>query len=526
MAKKRQKSLPYFRGLKRVDSNFNGLIENGFGQLQSGGGFANFATGLGTFSRDKVMQGFYYDQLRLADAELTALFHGNGLAARIVELKPKEMFRRGYSLCIPDPDGDAEGGQNKNDVLAHHIEEYARNLRADDIIKDGMIWGRLFGGSLVILGVDDGQDVKMPVNEKRIRSIKYMNLIDRRFLFAHTYYSDPFAPKFGEVETYQVTNAFGDQQQSIVHETRVLRFDGSPVDILKRRQLTGWTLSVLQRPYNTLRQFDTSFQAVANLMTDASQAVFKMQGLMEQIASGEYQTLQTRMAIVDMSRSSARAVLLDKDNEEFERTTTSFAGIPDTLDRFMTRMASDAEMPVTILFGREPSGLNATGVADFQHFYDTIASEQKNMLEPVMLRLYKLICLAKDSPTNGVEPTDGLEIHWKPLKEPNDLERAEIYGKMATADSAYVTAQVLLPEEVGLSRFANGEFNLSTKIDVKTRLATKDNELQFAKDASNAKLVAGPAPQPHELTGEESNPQQAPPGTAASTANPQTGRAP
>lgn len=528
MAKKKNVPMqsPYLEGLKRSDSNFNGLIANGSSNIHSGGGFMNALTGLGTFSRDKVMRASYIDSFRITDPELAALFHGNDLAARIVELRPKEMFRRGYDVCFPDPDGDAAGGQNANAALAKEVMQYAANIRCNEMMKDAAIYGRLFGGTLLIIGANDGQDVSTPLNESRIRSIDYLNLVDRRFLFARSYYSDPFAPKYGEVESYQVTNAFGDQQNSVIHETRVLRFDGAPVEILKKRMLAGWTLSVLQRPYDVLRQFDSSFQAASNLLIDASQAVFKMKGLMEQIASGESQTLQTRMAMVDMSRSACRAVLLDEENESFERTTTSFAGVPDMLNVFMQRIASAAEMPVTILFGREPSGLSATGEADFQHFYDTIASEQKNYMEPMLMQLYKLICLAKDSPCGGMVPDDGIEIKWKPLKEPNDTEKAEIYGKMATADAAYVAAQILMPEEVALSRFRNGQLNLETEIDVYARLKMKDAELDFAVQNSQMKAERGPDQPIEHSAGETANPQQAPSPVGSARENPQSGRAP
>ncbi len=515
----------YLKGL-RSDNNFNGLIGNGGFNLFSGGGWMNAATGLGTFSRDKVMQASYIDSLRITDPELAALYHSNDLAAKIVELRPKEMFRRGYELCFPDPAGEAEGGQNGNAETAAEVAEYAAKLRCDEMCRDGSIFGRLFGGTLLIIGADDGQDVSLPLNEDRIKSVRYLNLVDRRFLFAKTYYSNPFEPKFGEVETYQVTNAFGDQQQSVVHETRVIRFDGNPVEILKKRQLAGWTLSVLQRPYDVLRAFDSSFQAAANLMVDASQAVFKMKGLMQQIASGESQALQQRMAMVDMSRSSARAILLDEENEDFKRESTSFAGIADTLGVFMQRIASAADMPVTILFGREPSGLNATGEADFQHFYDTIASEQKNRMEPALRRIYELICLAKDSPTRGAIPKDGIEIHWKPLKQPNDIEKAEIYSKMAVADAAYVTNQILMPEEVALSRFKGGELHLETEIDVESRITMKEAELDFAVQSSEMKAKQGPQLMQEHTPGEPSNPQQAPIAGQGSKANPQTGRAP
>lgn len=477
----------------------------------SGGGWTNTVTGLGDFARDKVMQAQFIDSLRIPDPELAALYHGNDLAARIVEFKPKEMFRRGYQLVIPDPE---DSGQNQYAEDAEAIEEYAAGIRVNEMFLDALIFGRLFGGTLLLIGADDGQDPEKPLNEERIKSVKYLSMIDRRFLFAKTYYSDPFDPKFGEVETYQVTNSFGDQQNSVVHESRVIRFDGAPVDILKKRQLMGWTLSVLQRPYDVLRQFEQTFQAASNLLVDSSQAVFKLKGLIEMISQGDSQTLQTRMQLVDMTRSAARAVLLDADSEDFRRESTSFAGIPDMIDRFMQRLASAADggMPVTILFGRSPAGMNATGEADFRAFYDSIASEQKNRLQPLLLRLFKLICLAKDGPTGGKEPENGLEIHWNPLWQPTELEQAELEAKMATRDGIYIDKLVLLPEEVALSRFKTGKFSMETEIDVDARKKSMEAELDFSVQAAEHKAAVGPEQMIAGTPQEPTNPQLAPPG--------------
>jgi uncharacterized protein len=467
-----------YKGLTtgRADSFLDGVVGSPTA-LGSGGGFQNQFTGLGTFTRDKVLAGSYIQPIRIPDAELSALFNGNDLAHRIVALRPKEVFRRGYTLTITDPNGEATGGQPQQSALAKAVTKYAADRNLDSKFKEGGTFSRLYGGGMIIMGVDDGRDFAKPVHEEKIRGIRYFNYVDRRFLFARTYYGNPFEPNFGEVETYQVTNAFGDQKYNVVHESRVIRFDGAPVEILMRRQLAGWTLSVLQAPYDALRMFDSSFQAIANLMSDMAQAVFKMKGLIEQITSGRATEVMTRMQMVDMMRSSARMMLLDADGEEFERKPTPMSAVPETLDRFMIRMASAAEMPVTVLFGQSPAGLNATGEADFRAFYDTVAGEQKTIWEPKLRRVYNLICLAQDGPTKGKAPPGELNFCWHKLWEPNEKELAELHYKQAQADDLYVQNRTLAPSEVALSRFRGGQLSLETEIDVKSRQAMMKKEL-------------------------------------------------
>jgi phage-related protein (TIGR01555 family) len=484
-----------YKGLtkKRADSFSDGVL--GSSSLTgSGGGFRNNLTGLGTFNRDKVLSGGYSQPLRIPDPELSALFNGNDLAHRIAALSPKEVFRRGYMLLVTDPAGAAVGGQPVQSELGKSLTKYGTDRFLDPKFKEAGTFSRLYGGGLLLVGADDGLNTALPLDEANIRSIKYLNYIDRRFIFARSYYMNPFEANFGEVETYQITSTFGAQSYDVVHESRVIRFDGAPVDILMRRQLAGWTLSVLQAPYDVLRMFDSSFQAVANLMTDMAQAVFKMKGLIEQITSGRVDEIQTRMLMVDMMRSSARMMLLDADGEDFERKQTPMSSVPEALDRMMIRMASAADMPVTVLFKQSPAGLNATGEADFRSFYDGIAGDQKSYWGPKLLRVYNLMCLAKDGPTGGKPPPGELEFFWYKLWEPNEKELANLQLFQAQADDLYINNGTLTPSECALSRWRGGQLSLQTQIDVTAREAMMTKELATLKGQPHLADPAKPPP--------------------------------
>ena len=359
-------------------------------------------------------------------------------------------------------DEQAVGDQGKSANLAIAAEAYGARLSLKARALEASIFGRLYGGGILIVGADDGQDMALPLDETKISTIRYLAWVDRRFVFASSWYSE-IGPKYGEVRTWQVVNPFGGQSNTVVHESRVVRFDGAPVDFLMRRRLLGWTLSTLQAPYDTLRQFDLSFQSISNLMADLSQGVMKINGL-AQLISNDQATLQTRMAMVDISRSSARMLYLDAENEEFERVPTPLTGVADTLQMQMLRTAAAAEQPVAILFGREPSGLNATGDADFRRFYDKTAGEQRTDLEPKLRRLYTLIFAAKDGPTGGQVPSKALEFVWHKLYEPSEKEQSEIRLNMAQADDYYIANGTLLPEEVAMSRFRSGDLHLDTEI--------------------------------------------------------------
>lgn len=428
-------------------------------------GWENAYMGYGT-SRDKLMHGYHSGSLRIADEELSALFYSDDVAAKLVEKRPEEAFRRGYKLQNPG-----------NEEAAADLQKMGKALDVDAKIQEAFKWGRLYGGSLLVIGAEQGK-TWTPLDESRSRGVRFLNVVDRRFANVDKYYEDPLQPNFGEPEIYAI---FGQQGLvSYVHESRVIRFDGCAVDLRKRQELQGWSYSVLQRPYDVMRAFATAFQAAGILTADASQAVFKMKGLFDMIASGEKDRLQTRMQLVDMNRSSARAVLLDSDGEDFQRIRTEFTGLPEMLDRMMMRLASSVDMPVTILMGRSPAGQNATGDSDFKHWYDSIASQQEKELTPRLLRLYRIL-------SRGALPD--LEIEWHALSEPTEKEEAEIRRIEADTFAVYIDKGVLFAEEVALAEFGktgNGEI----QINEAARLQSLSDELSFGTQTAAAKETA------------------------------------
>ena len=428
-------------------------------------GWINPYVGFGT-SRDKLFHGCYVRDFRLPYEELSALYYGDDLAAKIVDFVPREAMRRGYEVLADDNDA------------AEQLEEYAEALDLDCKFVEAWTWGRLYGGCLLIIGADDGQDPMLPLAIDRIQSVRFLNVVDCRSIQVFQYYQDPLGPNYGRPEIYQITSTVTMGQISYVHESRCMRFEGVEVDPRKRAELAGWSFSVLQRCYETLRAFATAFQASGILLTDSSQGVFKLQGLIDMITSGGVNDLQTRMQLVDMTRSASRSILLDAESESFEKIPTSFAGLPEMLDRFMQRLASASGIPVSILMGRSAAGMNATGDLDVRMFYDMVASEQEKNAKPRLEYLYDLLALSKKGPTNGKIP-EGLEICFPPLWQPTDQEAATLYSTMATADNIYVTMGALKPEEVAIARFGKGEFSTQVPtVDVNALEAEmKDPEL-------------------------------------------------
>jgi len=447
----------------------------------------NALTGLGNALRDKRESTYFTYDSKIADQTLEDLYHDDDISARICEALPEEALRNGYYLSSEDDDPG----------LASQLHEYEKKLKFPKALKDCAVWSRVFGGAVIYLGIDDGQEEDQPVNEAAIKAITFAEVLDKRSLIPAQRYTT--LERFGQPEIYEIQwvatmNAVTPQDLqpgAKIHESRILRMDGTRTSPIRAERDNGWHDSVLQKVYETVRDFGSSWQAIGHLLQDASQGKFKIKNLAEMIASGDKDALSSRMQLVDMSRSVARAIMLDAENEEFTRDTYSFAGIPDVMKMYMIRLAAAARMPVIVLMGQSPQGLNATGEADIRLWYDKVKIYQEDHLLDVITRFYELVFLAQDFAGSAPE---AWEVKFGKLWQMSDEEQAEFEKKTAEKDKIYIDAGVLLPEEVALNRFKAKGFSSDTQIDMEAREEMLQAEIDLAKEKAGEEPIPPPIP--------------------------------
>lgn len=464
--------------------------------VQRADSWVNAMTGLGTL-RDKLMHAQVVPGVKLADHVLEALFNDDDVARRIVSKLPREATRRGFKVVI-----QGEEEEEADADIVRLLERKWQELEAMPKLRDGWIWARLYGGgSGVFVGADDGLPVDQPLDESRIRTVAFLNLVKRPQVSIERRYEDLRAPEHGKPELYRISQAGGPtlapREGILVHESRLILFDGALTAQMTNVSASGFDDSVLQQAMTTLQQTATAWQSTAHLMTDASQGVLKIANLVDMVAAGGQETLRARIQLMDLARSVCRSILVDAEKESFERVSTSFAGLPEVMDRLMMRMSATAEQPVTLLYGRSPAGLNATGESDIRGWYDTVAEAQTDELKPRLERLLKLMFLAKDSPTRGVVPEDWC-IEFNPLWQPTDKELADTKKVKADTYVALVGAQIMTDAEAGIGLASDFP---TIDVEARTELAEAD-----AEEGLRPREVNAPPPpqlQPANDTGDD-----------------------
>ena len=445
-------------------------------------GFINRVTGMGTF-RDKSAYTRMQRNRELTGEELDALYSDDAMASRVCDVVPDEELRQGYTIVIDPTESDStETGPEDAAQIGVDVKAAAGALGLQPKMIDARVWGRAFGGGALLIGADDGaadaERMAEPLNLAGIRAVTHLNVLERRYMWPNTFYTDPLEAKVGMPRTYWVTpqaatslsTARGFQGTVEVHESRLVVFGGARTSILRRQEQSGWDQSVLQRMQTTLTRYGTSFSALGHLIEDANAGVYKMEGYLEALAANETGIIMKRLEMMDMMRSVQRAVVLDAEGEEFSRQNFAWTGIKDPFELLMLQLAADARMPVTVLMGQSPSGMNATGESDMRWFYDTITSSQENIIKPALEYILRLIMLSKEGPTKGAEP-ESWGITFPSLWQPTPIESSQMYLSNAQGDQIYHMMGAANADEIATSRFTEGGFDRTLTINLAERRA-------------------------------------------------------
>ena len=238
---------------------------------------------------DPIARTVFGHSLRLERTELESLYRHDWVSRAIINALPEDATRE-WMTFVQDEDGS-------------QVDELNDAMDLLDVrgkFEQAMILSRLYGGSIIILGAYDGQMLEEPLNEDRVNWFGFLLVLDRWQVFPWAWYRDPSHPKFGLPSHYlvQPVSHFGPTVTNfIIHESRVVRFDGGFLPVRLRLQNIGWGDSALEPVYETLRQFGVATQSGAALMEDFVTRIYRMNDLAEKLGAGKLDLIEQRMQL-------------------------------------------------------------------------------------------------------------------------------------------------------------------------------------------------------------------------------------
>lgn len=389
-------------------------------------GWTNLLTGLGT-KADKSKFTRARNSLIISDQELEAIYANDGLGARIVDLLPEDMLKKGWHYEFENEKEDLENISKKyNDIL--------ESIHIYDKLSEAFKWARLYGGAIIVIGAFDGQDLSQPLNIRRIKTFENLKVIPRPNIQFETmeFQTDPKKLRFGEVEYYPIMFKVGnDYNITRVHYSRVIEIHGIRVpNTTGKTTITSeyryWGLPVLQRVRDNLGNLGASFGSISALMQELCVGKYKFKDLAEILSAPDGEKLiRDRVAVMDVMKSAFHSILMDSE-DEFIRDTLSFSGVSEVLYQFMMLISSNTGYPMTRLFGISPGGLNSTGDSDTYTYYDMVESKQNLELKPILKRIIGII--------SEWQKLKMPEICINPIEQMSEKEQAELDSMKANTE--------------------------------------------------------------------------------------------
>lgn len=450
-------------------------------------GYVNMMNKYGT-SKDTTEGYRFRAEPVVPDELLTMYYEGNGLFAKIIDTPAEEAIKHGFTL-------ESTKDQKIEDFYTEALDE----LDWEETAMTAIRWARLFGGSIAVMMINDGRGIDEPLDWRNIRSIDDIRVYDRSVIqpdYQSMFSYDPRDPfrtrgsRLGMPEFYHVTSRTG---TFTVHDSRCLVFQNG---ILPENTTNSiyqlWGIPEYVRINRAIRDTEVAHGSATKLLDRSVQAVYKMKDLAAELATeeGEDRVLR-RLQTIDMARGLLNSITIDSEGEDYDFRQFQFSGVSDVIDSTCNFLSALTSIPQTILFGRSPAGMNATGDADLENWYNYLERIQKRMVKKNLRYLLSVIFQAGVR-TGEVDEVPKIKVEFNPLWSLSDTEQADLDQKRAQTQftraqtaQLYIDKQVIDPSEVRAKLADSEEF------DVENMLDEYDDEDLFPDEPAEGDPVSG-----------------------------------
>jgi phage-related protein (TIGR01555 family) len=470
---------------------------NGRPKKQRRDGWINEASGHGTTRDRRTLTTYGVDVI--TDLEAMQLWRSEWLCAKVIETRPEEAFRRGYEVKCDDKQ------------LAEKIAAKAEELGLDAALVRAGQYQRAYGGAAIFPVLEGALgDFSEPLYESGIVDVKALHVLEPRQLQPVSYYTNLAHPKFGQPELWRFMPLFMGRSGGLgwvtIHESRLVIFPGIRVSMQTQPgQREGWGDSELSKPHAAIRDYGLSWGSATTILHNFGRDVLQFDGWAELASQDGGDTVMARrMAAFEMANSTLRVGVLDA-KDKFTPRGGSLAGLDSVLIQQAQYVAAAVGMPVTVLMGMSPAGLNATGDMDVRNWYATIENDQETEYKPRVECLYKLLFLSTAGPTGGKEPPVW-SVEFRKLLTPSAKEQAEERKLNAETDEKYADMDPTIVDDIIESRFGGDTYSAETVIDwprrEKAKKEAEEREAKLAEDAMLPRLPVEGAPGTAEGEGE------------------------
>jgi uncharacterized protein len=463
-------------------------------------GFVNMLAGIGVPGRDKFASQSY-SFAPMTQFDLESAYRGDWIARKVIDIPAVDMTREWREW-------------QADEAQVELIEELEKNLFVQQKVQQALIKSRLYGGAIMIMGVDNGApEEELDPESVGKDSLKFLHVVSMINVSVGPLETDVMSPYYELPTWYEVRS--GPQgsltEQVQLHPSRVVRFVGMPPP---DQMMSGqtWGDSVLQPVNDAVKMCGLVTGSLATLISELKIDIIKIPNMTDIVSTTEGESkMIARFSAANARKSVINTVILDTE-EEWERVQANLAGVPEIITTYLQIASGAADIPAGRFLGLPHRGLNVTGEADFRNYYDKLAGEQTTILTPAMSVLDEVIIRS----ALGSRPPE-IYYEWNSLWQLSDGDKADIALKKAQAYQIDVNAAQIPPVAL-----ANGRVN--QLIEDGTYPGLQNALEDAAAEGDTIEEQNAPQPMPmmgvDPLTGEPLDPNAPPPNNGGNGAQP------
>jgi phage-related protein (TIGR01555 family) len=370
---------------------------------------------------------------------------------RISEVFAREMTRRWISF-------HANGDEDKSEQI-ERTEEAFRRYHVQDLFRKAAELDGFFGRSQIFLDTgysDDNDEIAAPLflNPNKIGkgALKGLRLIEPMYSYPSSYNStNPLAPHFYEPQEWFVMGRR-------VHKSRLLTFVGREVPTFLRAAYSFGGLSLSQMTRDYINNFIRTRDSISDLIHSFSVSGIETD-MSTMLMGGGAEEITARAELFNRTRDNRGLMMLNAGVEKFFNVSTPLGTLDQLLAQSQEQIASITGIPLVILLGISPAGLNASADGEVRVFYDSIHAQQEKMFRRNLTTLLRVIQLSEFGAVD-----EDITFRFEQLWQPNAAEEASIRKTDADTGAVLIAAGVIAPEEER-QRLASDEDSLYHGLD-------------------------------------------------------------
>lgn len=330
---------------------------------------------------------------------------------------------------------------NDKSELIKVIEDELKHYKVRELFEEMAKQDGFFGRSqlFVDLGEHEGPELQTPMimdKAKLLGKLRKFKVIEAMYSYPVDYRADnPMADSYYNPTAWYVMG-------NKVHASRLLLFVGRPLpNILKPAyNFGGMSMSQLALPY--VQNWLSTREHVNRLIEN-----FSITGLKTNMSaalngdSGD--DIISRAELYNAQRDNQGMFVIDFDTEDMFQHNVPLTTLDALQAQAQEHMSSISSIPLIVLFGISPTGLNASSEGEIRVWYDYIRDYQESLFRENLTKVIEIIQLSKFGQVDREITFDFVSL-W----EPNAVELEQARKSSAETSQIYFDMGVIGAEEI------------------------------------------------------------------------------